>query len=187
MFESFWGNIVLVAIGIIIGMITNSLNLFDRYIKFSEKNKKKKFKKNFLIENPDFGITLSPSKNPISKRINLEASILNLSETTKFINTITYDFEQSNNDRFESRQTLFVNGEKWPKRIEHGEEFKVSVDFQGVLINDLSRFWNKNVRVFGICESSTMDKNKSKSIDFDYFQKVSKDGLSIVWKIKEIN
>lgn len=168
MFDSIFGPVLLGAVSFVLGILVNSFNLIEKGKKFWKERKKLKHKKNFLIGNPDFTITLYPSAGAVDNKCNLNVDVLNLSKETKFVHTIVYEFESSDYPNLSKGSTQFHNDQKWPKRLEHGEKFTVTVPFHSILIADLHKNFNKNVKVYSICTTSTGDKIRSKSIDFDY-------------------
>ena len=162
-----FGGVILTVIATILAIANNFLNINDKYIKWKKHKNKLQFKATYKINNPDFKFSLNYLSNPEPGKCILQTTVLNVSKDIKYIDCISYNFENPSNIQNIEPSLLFVNGEKWPKRIEHGERFATSVDFQSHLINTLFQYWKKGIKVYATCKSTTGDFILSNSIDYD--------------------
>mgnify|MGYP003609162823 CR=1 FL=1 len=159
-----FGTTVITAVAAIFAITTNFLNIRDRFKKWkTEKKDKKKFSGN----NPNFDFSLNYISDPQPRKCILHMRLINFSKEIKFINSLNYHFEDTNNPQKLEPLHLFMNAEKWPKRLEHGESFYVSTDFSMTLPNVAFQYWRKGFVVYCTCNSSTGDSLRSNSVDFD--------------------
>lgn len=162
-----FGTALITAIAAFFTITGNFFNVRDRFRKWREERKKGKFKNVYKEGNPDFNFSLNYLSNPEPGKCILTARILNFSKEIKYIDPISYNFQVLiNKDRHEPPM-MFMNGEKWPKRLEHGERFSASVDFHSSLLNTLFQYWKRGVQVYAICQSTTGDHLRSNLLDFD--------------------
>ena len=166
-----FGGTVITGVAAFIAIATNFLNIRDLYKKWKSTGKKKKYKKSYYENNPDFKFTLNYISNPQPGKCILRASLLNVSNEIKFIQSIQYKFRDMKNPEKYLPSNMFMNGEKWPKRLEHGENFSTSVDFTITLPNVVFEYWHKGIEVYCTCSSSTGDLLQSNSIQFDELMK----------------
>lgn len=162
-----FGTTLITAIAAIFAITGNFFNIRDRFTKWRKEKKRKKYKKEHLVENPDFKFTLNYISNPEPGKCNLRVTLLNVSKENKFIESFSYHFVDPTEPEKYQPQMLFMNGEKWPKRLEHGERFTVSVDFSNTIYNSAFQYWGKGVKVHVSSKSSTGDLLRSNSVDFD--------------------
>lgn len=163
---------ILTIVGGILAISNNFLNLRDRLKKKEKKSKIKQVidlptKDDYIIDNTSFKFNLSFVSNSPPGICKLTSSFVNLSGETKFIEPISYNFEIQENKQQYEPSCLIMNNENWPKRLEHGQRFYISVDFQHILHNNIFRYWKKNVLVNATCNSSTGDYLRSNNIKFD--------------------
>lgn len=182
-FKYIFGTVLITAIGTIFAITGNFLNIKDRFVKWTELRKKRKFKEVFKEGNPDFNFTLNYLSNPEPGKCVLRATVLNVSKEVKYIDSISYNFRVlTHADRYEP-SAMFMNGEKWPKRLEHGERFITSVDFHSTLLNSLFQYWKKGVQVYATCKSTTGDNLCSNPLDFDklvnFLKPINEDYLNL--------
>jgi hypothetical protein len=166
-FKIIFGGTIITAIAAFVAITSNFFNINDRIKKWRNESEKSKFKKNFHENNPDFKFTLNFISDPNPRKCILHATILNISKEIKFIESFEYKFEDPKNPNMFEPSNIFMNGEKWPKRLEHGERFASSVDFSMTLPNVAFQYWHKGFKVYCSSKSSTGDFLRSNSVDFD--------------------
>ena len=166
-----FGGTIITGVAAFVAIATNFLNIRDRYKKWRSARKKEKFKKSYYENNPDFKFTLNYISNPQPGKCILRATLLNVSNEIKFIESTQYKFRDTNDPERYLPSNFFMNGEKWPKRLEHGEQFSTSVDFTMTLPNVAFAYWFKEIEVYCTCTSSTGDFLQSNSIQFDELMK----------------
>jgi hypothetical protein len=169
-----FGPIVITALAATLAFLTNLLNLRDRFVKWrKEKNERKK-----KIDEPRNEVTTPKiQENFIFKigfisnsepgRSILTISIINKSGEVKFVDPLSYNFQFKQNPNLYQPPTMVMNNEKWPKRLEHGERFATSFEFQSILNNTLFQYWNRDVLVFATTRTTIGDELKSNSIEYD--------------------
>lgn len=162
-----FGGTIITGVAAFIAITTNFLNITDRLKKWSSRRKKQKFKKSFYENNPDFKFSLNYISNPQPGKCLLRANLLNVSNEVKFIQSIEYKFKDSKEPKKYLPNNMFMNGEKWPKRLEHGEQFSTVVDYSIILPSVAFEYWHKGIKVFCTCKSTTGDFLQSNSIEFD--------------------
>lgn len=162
---------VIGAIALILGLIESFFNITGRFKKWKEKSKKAKFKETYIENRPDFEYTFGYISNPPPGKCKLSIGFKNVSNEIKFIEMFSYNFEFKNNKNHYLPPLSVLNGEKWPKRLEHGERFHISMDFENTLYNSIFDYWKKDVQVYSRCNSSTGDLLRSNSVDFDVLTK----------------
>ncbi|KOH42837.1 hypothetical protein [Sunxiuqinia dokdonensis] len=156
----------------ILAIGNNIFHLRDRFVNWRKKRKRRNRdkignKKNYIENHPSFEFSLGYVSNSPLGTCTLSISFLNLSFETKFIEPITYEFEFLSNKKQREPNIFFSNSEVWPKRLEHGQRFAFSLDFQNTLSNNLFRYWKKGVQVYAVCHSSTGDYLRSDAIGYD--------------------
>lgn len=161
-----FGTTIITAIAAIFAITTNFLNIRDRFKKWKTE-KKDKHIKTFSDNNPKFNFSLNYISDPQPRKCILYISLVNLSKETKYINSVNYHFEDSNDPQKFEPIHMVINGEKWPKRLEHGESFSISTDFSMTLPNVAFQYWQKGFTLYCTCNSSTGDSLRSSSVDFD--------------------
>ncbi|WP_348812740.1 hypothetical protein [Flavobacterium maritimum] len=162
-----FGGTIITGIAAFIAITTNFLNITDRFKKWKNERKKKKYKKSFYENNPDFKFSLNYISNPQPGKCILRANLLNVSKEVKFIESTQYKFEDPKNPKKYEPTNMVMDGEKWPKRLEHGEHFSTSVDYSMILLNVVFQYWRKGFKVYCTCKSTTGDFLQSNSIEFD--------------------
>jgi hypothetical protein len=162
-----FGGTIITGIAAFIAITSNFLNISDRFKKWRSGRKKQKYKKSFFESNPDFKFSLNYISNPEPGKCILRANLLNVSNEVKFIESTQYRFEDPKNPKKYEPTNIFMNGEKWPKRLEHGEQFSTSVDYSMTLPNLAFQYWYKGFKVYCTCKSTTGDFLQSNSIEFD--------------------
>lgn len=174
MFESIFGPVLLTAFVAFLTLVAHFLNFKEKIEKWRANKSKKKFKNNYIENNPDFKISLSYTSNTPPGQCTLNTYVLNLSKETKFIEGVNYNYLIPNNTDKYPPSTIYTTKEKWPKRLEHGEHFRVSVPFQHDLNNSLYSYWQKDIKVYVTCHSTVNDLIKSEPIDYDKLVKFLK-------------
>lgn len=162
-----FGGTIVTAVAAFIAITANLFNIKDRLKRWLSEKKKSKFKKAFLENNPDFKFSLNFISNPQPGKCTLNITLLNTSKEVKYIESLNYKFLGSKNTKRHEPSALFTNGEKWPKRLEHGERFSTSVDFSATLANVAFQYWRKGFSVYCISKSTTGDLLRSNKVDFD--------------------
>ncbi|WP_205500037.1 hypothetical protein [Rufibacter psychrotolerans] len=162
-----FGSVAITAFAAILAIAVNLFNIRDRYKKWKDGKQKSNFKKDYKEENPDFEFSLIDVSNPAPGKCILSSRILNKSKEVKYIESISYNFQFLDNRKDYEPNCFFVDGEKWPKRLENGERFHVSVDFSSSLINSLYRYWQYDVVVYAATRSTTGDLLRSNSISYN--------------------
>lgn len=74
-FKYIFGTVLITAIGTIFAIPGNFLNIKDRFVKWTELRKKRKFKEVFKEGNPDFNFTLNYLSNPEPGKCVLRATV----------------------------------------------------------------------------------------------------------------
>lgn len=161
------GTSILAAIAAFFAITTNFFNIRDRFKKWRSERKKAKYKKTFFENNPDFEFSLNYLSNPQPGKCILYANLLNISKEIKYIESFEYKFEDPKNPTKIEPSQMFINGEKWPKRLEHGERVAISTDFSMTLPNVAFQYWKKDYQVYCTSKTSTGDFLRSNKIDFD--------------------
>jgi hypothetical protein len=161
-----FGTTIITSLAALIAILGNFFNIRERYIKWKKEKKLNKSRSIFSENNPDFKFSLNYVSNPKPGKCQLSVSVLNTSKEVKFIEELTYNIVDP---RFPKNVTPFsyMNGEKWPKRLEHGERFYVSIEFSSTLSNMAYQCWGKGAKVYCTTRSTTGDLLQSNSIDFD--------------------
>lgn len=162
-----FGGTIITGIAAFIAITTNFLNITDRFKKWKSGRKKQKYKKSFYENHPDFKFSLNYLSNPQPGKCILNAKLLNVSNEIKFIESTQYKSEDPKNPKKHVPTNIFMDGEKWPKRLEHGEHFSTSVDYSITLANEAFQYWHKGFKVYCICKTTTGDFLQSNSIEFD--------------------
>ena len=157
---------VLSAVVAIFAISDNFFNLLEKRKKWREKRKRKKFKSSFIENNPDFEFRTGFISNSPPGICRLTISIINRSMEVKYINMISYNFQIHNDGRFLPPCQILRPGQ-FPKRLENGEPFHIQEDFQNILINSLYDYWNRDVKVYAICNSTVGDHLRSNSVEYD--------------------
>ncbi len=147
------------------------LNLRDRFKNWRLEKKKAKFKETYQENHPDYKFRFGYISNPPNGKCILSIEFKNLSNEIKFIEPISYHYEYKGDKNHFLPSGSIINGEKWPKRLEHGERFSLNVDFTSFLNNQIYEYWKKDVQVFGKIKTSTEELIRSIPIDFDVLVK----------------
>lgn len=165
--EYIFGTVLISTIATVLAISNNIFNLRDRLKKWRKKKKKEKFKNTHQENNPDFNFNIGYISNSPPGVCKLTVSFLNISKEIKYMEPLSYHFEfKENKNQYEPPYSV-LNGEKWPKRLEHGQRFYVSVDFHHMLNYGIFKYWKKDVQVYATCRSTTGDLLRSNPIDFD--------------------
>lgn len=162
-----FGGTIITGVAAFIAITTNLLNIRDRFKKWRSGRTKEKYKKLFYENNPDFKFSLNYISDPKPRKCILSVRLLNVSNEVKFIESTQYNFKNPQNPKKYEPTNLIMNGEKWPKRLEHGEGFATSVDYSMFLPNLAFQYWGKGFKIYCTCKSTTGDFLKSNSIEFD--------------------
>ena len=167
MVDNLFGPVLIFAIVGVITLLIHFFNLKDRYYNWKNKTVKIKFKKKHLVNNPDFTISISYTSNLPLGKCDVHVAVLNKSNDIKYLRSIVFNYFDDNNPKVQQPTLQYADHEKWPKRLEHGQEFSVTVPFQHALNNNIYSCWKKNIKLFATCDSTTGDLKKSNSIDYD--------------------
>lgn len=143
------------------------LNLRDRFKNWRLEKKKAKFKETYQEDHPDYEFRFGYISNPPNGKCILSIEFKNLSNEIKFIEPISYHYEYKTDKNHYLPSGSIIDGEKWPKRLEHGERFYLSVDFNSFLYNNIYDYWRKDVQVLSKIRTSTGDLLRSNPVDFD--------------------
>lgn len=162
-----FGGTVITGVAAFIAITTNFLNITDRLKKLRSARKKQKYKKSFYEDHPDFKFTLNFISNPQPGKCILHATLLNISKEIKFIESLEFKFEDPKNPTKFEPSNIIMNGEKWPKRLEHGERMTSSNDFSMTLPNTAFQYWHKGFKVYCASKTTTGDFLRSNTVDFD--------------------
>ncbi len=158
--------IFLSATAAIIAISNNVFNLLEKFKKWRDTKKKKKFKSSFIENNPDFEFRTGHISNSAPGVCKLTISIINRSNEIKYINMVSYNFQIPNDDRFLPPCQILRPGQ-FPKRLENGEPFHIQEDFHNILFNTIYEYWQKNVKVYATCRSTMGDHLRSNYIEYD--------------------
>lgn len=167
-----FGPIIITGLAATLTFITNFLNLRDRFLKWrKEKNEikeeidKQKINTIDIPENFIFKIGFISNSEP-GKCI-LSITIINKSGEVKFVDPISYNFQFKQNPNLLQPATLVMSKENWPKRLEHGERFATSIEFQSILNNNIFQYWKRSVLVYASTTTTIGDKLQSNLIEYD--------------------
>lgn len=169
-----FGPIVITGLAASLTFITNFLNLRDRFLKWRKEKKEKEVK----IESPsDVPVTSETKENFIFKigvisnsepgKCILTITIINKSSEVKFVDPLSYNFQFKQNPNLYQPPITVMNNEKWPKRLEHGERFATSFEFQSILNNNIFQYWKRDVLVYASTTTTIGDKLQSNLIEYD--------------------
>ncbi|HBD25236.1 hypothetical protein [Flavobacterium sp.] len=165
-FKIIFGSVLAIIVGFF-AITNNFLNISDRILKQFNGRVKKKYKKDYIEGNPDFKFVFNYISHPKPSKCDVTVNIVNISKEVKFLQTVIFHFEENKNPDKYYPTTLFINKEKWPKRLEHGETFSIKYDFTNTIINTLFEYWKKGFKVYVKSQSTTGDLIKSNSINYD--------------------
>ncbi len=167
MFESILGSVLLVAIVGLVTLLVSFINLKEKFVSWRKNAATSKFKKAYLENHPEFKVSLSFPSNYYKGECMVSFGILNLSNEVKFIEQITYRYALKDNPNQQLPTSHLFAGDKWPKRLEHGERLDVSVPFHHDLFRNMYDYWKREVKVYATCQTTTGDLIKSNSVDYD--------------------
>ncbi|MGY6744926.1 MAG: hypothetical protein ACXIUQ_19495 [Cecembia sp.] len=173
-FSWIFGPILITALAATVTFLTNFLNLRDRFLKWRKEKKESKKKIEVptngaeILKNPEnFIFKIGVISNSEPGKCILNITIINKSGEVKFIDPLSYNFLFKQSPNLYQPPTMVMSKEKWPIRLEHGERFATSFQFQTILNNNLFQYWKKGVLVYATSRTTIGDNFKSNTLEYD--------------------